>query len=454
MKDLTSGNVYKTFFLFGFPMVLSGLLAQMYGIIDTSIAGKLIGETGLAATGVTSPLTTFLSSVYWGYGTGFSIYIAKLFGAREYLKIRRAVATFFAIQIAFTAVMVAVCLGFHKQIFDLLNVDETLREEAYAYYSVYVAGLCFIVFNNSFLSILNAFGISGFQLCMSAAATILNIGGNILLVKLGMGVKGLAISSVFAGGVVDILYIFKLRSCYKEMGVASEKFSLKAQGFKESFAYSLPNTAQQMVMYLSSLLLSPLVNGLGKEAPAAYSVALTLFNLIAAVFGNSAKALSNYTAQCMGLGKCDRIKKGLGAGALQGAAFALPFLLVCAVFPDTVCSLFFKSDASELTKNYAVLFARVYAPMMILYGVNNLFHALYRGTKASVCLFTSTLCGAAVRYAASAMLIAKLGMNGFYLGWAISWAAESVYAIVLYFTNVWNPEKKREKIAYSCGGSF
>ena len=55
MKDLTSGNVYKTFFLFGFPMVLSGLLSQMYGIIDTSIAGKLIGETGLAATGVTSP---------------------------------------------------------------------------------------------------------------------------------------------------------------------------------------------------------------------------------------------------------------------------------------------------------------------------------------------------------------------------------------------------------------
>ena len=29
MKDLTSGNVYKTFFLFGLPMVLSGLLSQM-----------------------------------------------------------------------------------------------------------------------------------------------------------------------------------------------------------------------------------------------------------------------------------------------------------------------------------------------------------------------------------------------------------------------------------------
>ena len=447
MKDLTRGNIYKTFFLFGFPMVLSGLLSQMYGIIDTSIAGKLIGETGLAATGVTSPLTTFLSSVYWGYGTGFSIYIAKLFGAKEYGKIRRAVAVSFAIQIAFTAVMAAVCLGFHKQIFNLLNVDETLREEAYAYYSVYVAGLCFIVFNNSFLSILNAFGISGFQLWMSVAATVLNIGGNIFLVKIGMGVRGLALSSVFAGVAVDICYIFKLRACYKEMGTAGEKFSLKTQGFRESFAYALPNMAQQMVMYLSSLLLSPLVNGLGKEAPAAYSVALTLFNLIAAVFGNSAKALSNYTAQCMGLKKYDRIKKGLGAGALQGLAFSLPFLLVCAFFPEAVCSLFFKPEASAVTKNYAILFARVYAPLMFLYGTNNLFHALFRGTKASVCLFTSTFWGAAVRYVASALLIAKAGMNGFYLGWAISWAAEAVYAIILYLTNVWNPARKEAAAA-------
>lgn len=250
---------------------------------------------------------------------GFSIYIAKLFGSGEYRKIRRAVALSFAIQLAFTAVMVAVCLGFHKQIFRLLNVEETLTEEAYAYYSVYVAGLCFIVFNHSFLCILNAFGIGGFQLWMSVAATVLNIGGNILLVKMGMGVRGLAISSVFAGVAVDILYIFKLRSCYKEMGVADGKFSAKAQEFGESFAYSMPNMAQQMVMYLSSLLLSPLVNGLGKEAPAAYSVALTIFNLIGAVYSNSSKALSNYAAQCMGVQKIRPNQKGTGRGGDTGA---------------------------------------------------------------------------------------------------------------------------------------
>lgn len=71
MKDLTQQNIYKTFFLFGAPLVLAGLLAQAYGIIDTSIAGKMIGDKGLAATGATSPLTTAISSLFWGFGIGF-----------------------------------------------------------------------------------------------------------------------------------------------------------------------------------------------------------------------------------------------------------------------------------------------------------------------------------------------------------------------------------------------
>ena len=66
MKNLTSGNIYKTFFLFGFPVCLSGLLAQLYNVIDTIIVGQFIGESGLAAIGATSPFVTLLTSIFWG----------------------------------------------------------------------------------------------------------------------------------------------------------------------------------------------------------------------------------------------------------------------------------------------------------------------------------------------------------------------------------------------------
>ena len=91
MKDLTKGNIYKTFFAFGVPLVLSGLFSQLYTIVDTIIAGKFIGEHALAAIGATEPCIKFIQSIFWGFGVGFSIYIARLYGAGEYAKIKNAV---------------------------------------------------------------------------------------------------------------------------------------------------------------------------------------------------------------------------------------------------------------------------------------------------------------------------------------------------------------------------
>jgi Na+-driven multidrug efflux pump len=70
VKDLTRGNIYKTFFLFGLPLALSGLLTQSFHIVDTMIAGKFLGDIGLAAMGAVAPFITFCSSVFWGFGAG------------------------------------------------------------------------------------------------------------------------------------------------------------------------------------------------------------------------------------------------------------------------------------------------------------------------------------------------------------------------------------------------
>ena len=84
MKDLTKGNIYKTFILFAIPLILSGVLSQCYNLIDTVIAGKYLGDTGLAAIGSTSAFVTFCSSIFWGFANGASVQIASLFGAKKY----------------------------------------------------------------------------------------------------------------------------------------------------------------------------------------------------------------------------------------------------------------------------------------------------------------------------------------------------------------------------------
>ncbi len=440
MKDLTKGNIYKTFFLFGLPLVLSGLLSQAYGIVDTAIAGKFFGDEGLAAMGATAPLITFISSVFWGLSSGFSIYIARLFSTKEYKKIKSAVYTMWLVMLIACICVTLLFITLRNPLFDLLKIEEGIRETAFAYFAVYMIGLFPIIMTVHGVHLFNAFGIGTFPFIMSLLSALVNVLGNVLsVVVFRMGIEGLALSSVVSAFSVCVCYFFKFRNCLKEIGVDKEKVKLGIKYIKNASPFALPNMFQQAVMYFASLAISPLVNGLGVSATASYSVVMRVYELNTSVYHNSTRASTNYAAQCAGQKEYSKIKKGVFVGLLQSVLLTTPFVLACVIFHEPVCSLFFKADADVLTKEYAYLFARQYLPFVYLQLVCNLFHGLFRGVKATGHLFATSFTGAAAQYLFVSLLIPSMGMSGFYLGWILSWAVEAVLCFVLFFLGGWNP---------------
>ena len=103
MKDLTSGNINKNLLLYAFPALLSILLNRTYTTIDTIMLGQIIGEYGLAAVGSTGGLITALSSLFWGAGTGISIYFGMLMSKKETVKLISSIKSnvFFTMIVAF-----------------------------------------------------------------------------------------------------------------------------------------------------------------------------------------------------------------------------------------------------------------------------------------------------------------------------------------------------------------
>lgn len=446
MKDLTKGNIYKTFFLFGLPIVLSGLLTQTYSTIDTAIAGQYLGDQGLAAIGATAPLITFISAIFWGYYVGFSIYTAKLFSEGSYQKIKSAVLSTRILGLIVAVAISLFMIIFYRPVFDFLNIEESLRADAFKYFAVYIAGIYIITLTNANVSLLNSFGISSYPLFISAVSAVLNIAGNIFtIISLKMGVDGLALSTVFAALVGNILYEVKYRQCLKELGVNKQKSHIGLSYIKPSVSYALPTMFQQMIMYVASLFISPLVNGIGTDASASYSVISKIYDINASVYQNSTKAFTNYAAQCSGHKEYNKIKKGVRVGLLQSSLFVAPFVLVCVILPKQICSLFFKANASATAIQYAVLFTRYALPFIYFNVVNNLFHGLYRATKSAKFLFFVTFFGAAVRYVSSIILIPYYGMTGFCAGWIISWILEAVFSFALYLSGKWNPDNVKSK---------
>ncbi len=370
-----------------------------------------------------------------------SIHIAALFGARKYHDIKRAVchnlATVTIASITF-GIVVALCSNW---ILKFLQVDEVIFADAKLYLNIYILGFFLLLLSNNLLQILNAFGLSTFPFYMSLISTVLNIAGNILSITvLGMGVAGVAVSTLFSALVVDLCYIFKLRACFGEMGVLKDKVRFDFQIIRKISLYALPCSMQQLIMYIASLTISPMINGIGSNASAAYTVVQQLYNFIASLYQNSAKTLSNYTAQCVGAGKITQLKKGVRTGFIQGIAFiALP-LFICVFMAEPVCSLFFPEDYKGESLRYAVLFASMYLPFILFNVVNNLFHAFYRGTTSMKLLVLLTGAGAVARIVFSIIFVQNYGMQGAYIGWVLSWIAESVLALGSYFSGVWKKD--------------
>ena len=447
MKDLTKGNIYKTFILFAIPLVLSSLLSQAYTTIDVIMAGKLLGDDALGATGAISPFSTFINSVFWGYAMGVGVYLSHLFGAKDYAKIKQVVINNLTMYSAVLMMISLLFVTFRYSIYDLLNVDPQIVEECNSYFVVITLGKVFIMFGTFCVFTCHAFGDSTFPLVMSSLSAILNIlSSAACVVLLGTGVEGLAYGSVFAGVVVTVMYVWKLRSVFKKMDVQGVKTQFRLGVIRDTSKYAIPTMMQQSVMYFAGLILSPMVNSLGSAASASYTVTLRIHDLNANIYINSSRTLGNYVAQCYGAKKYHLLKKGVRVGLVQSFALVLPVILASSLFAPQVANLFYGSDANPVSVGYTVDFLRYCLPFLSIAVVANLFHNFFRGMGRMKALLIMTIAGAVIRILISALLIGRYGIYGYYAGWMSSWLLDASVGVFLYFFGNWKKQLPQETL--------
>ena len=90
-KDLTVGRPETVLRQFCLPLFGSVLFQQLYNIADSLVAGKFVGENALAAVGNSYEITLIFLAFAFGCNIGCSVVVSKLFGAKEYDRLKTAV---------------------------------------------------------------------------------------------------------------------------------------------------------------------------------------------------------------------------------------------------------------------------------------------------------------------------------------------------------------------------
>ena len=191
---MTEGGIFKNLLFFATPLILGNLLQQMYNAVDSIIVGNYVGSNALAAVGAGASLIYLLIAFSLGASVGAGVIVSQYLGAKEKEGVHKAVHTAMTISIILGLILTAGGILFSRKLLVMMNTPAEILDDAACYLRIYSCGLIFNVVYNMAAGILNAAGNSRRSLMYLAAAAVVNIFMDLLLIAgLKIGVAGAAI---------------------------------------------------------------------------------------------------------------------------------------------------------------------------------------------------------------------------------------------------------------------
>lgn len=368
VNDLTKGKTTPLILKFYFPMLVTNMLQQMYNIADTAIVGKGIGENALAAVGNMSSLTFLIFGFAMGLSNGFSVIVAQNFGAKDYARLKRSVASSIVLSGIIGIVLTILSTSLLRPILHLLRTDSSIIHDGLVYGYLLFGGLIATISYNLCSCILRALGDSKTPLIAIIASTIVNITLDVVSIYiLKMGVAGAAIATIFAQFVSVSICYSKLRKI-DEISLKKSDFQGNSEMYGILFKNGLPMAFMNSITAIGCMVVQYFVNGLGVVYTTTYSACSKFINLFMQPACTAGFTMSAFTSQNYGAKRFDRIREGLHV--CLSIAFTAYIVLgsVMFFFPAQLASLILSSDKT-------IEIACTYLPVcgMFLLGVDFLF---------------------------------------------------------------------------------
>lgn len=434
---MTEGGIFKNLLFFATLLILGNLLQQMYNAVDSIIVGNYVGSNALAAVGAGASLIYLLIAFSLGASVGAGVIVSQYLGAKEKEGVHKAVHTAMTISIILGLILTAGGILFSRKLLVMMNTPAEILDDAACYLRIYSCGLIFNVVYNMAAGILNAAGNSRRSLMYLAAAAVVNIFMDLLLIAgLKIGVAGAAIATNFSQAISCILalwFLFRVPADYR--------ISLKSLRIHKAMALriiqiGLPTGIQNMVISFSNILIQASINQYGATAVAGFSAYLKIdgFNILPVL--SFSMAITTFIGQNYGAGKYDRMKKGMWVTLLMGIVYTVLTGILLLTFSGQIMRLF-SEDVGVIA--YGQTAMRYFCPFYWILAILHSLAGTVRGTGKSIppmvvllvslCLFRIVWIQLVLPYYTS--------IEGIFILYPVSWLVGAVLMILYTWKGKW-----------------
>ena len=320
--ELTRGSCWRTILLFSVPIIISYLLQQVYSISDAAIVGQTLTAEEVAGVTDTTPLVFVFLQFAFGSSAGFCAVTACRVGTHDQPGVRRSLATQFVLSGALTVILTALALALLDPMLAWINVtpdSPAVYNAARSYCSIIFAGIGAQLFYNFICSFLRSLGDSATPLLFLLFSTVLNVGLDLLFILVFCwGVAGAAAATVAAQLISTFACFFYAFSKYPEIRLSREDWRITWRDIWRHVIQGVPLGLQFSVLSIGIIVMQGVVvqfdilDGVmvSNAAQNGFGAAHKLNNLLMTPFNGLGSAMTSFTAQNLGAGDHERIKRG------------------------------------------------------------------------------------------------------------------------------------------------
>ncbi len=389
--DMTSGNITRHIISFALPLLIGNIFQQLYNTVDTWVLGRYVSNEAYAAVGSVGPIVNMLIGFFTGLSSGAGVVISQYYGAHRHEDVQRTVHTAITMTLLLGVLFTALGITITPYMLSLMKTPENVLPESKTYLYIYFSGMLGLMLYNIGAGILRAVGDSQRPFYFLVICAVMNTVLDLLFVlKLGMGVEGVALATILAQGVSALLVILTLMRTDECIKLHLRKLRIHTDILKKIFRVGIPAAIQMAITAFSNIFVQSYINYFGDDCMSGWTTYSKVDQLLFLPMQSIALASTTFVGQNLGSDQVERAKKGvrvsLSIALISTAVLMIPVLL----FAPSIVAFF--NDKSEVVY-YGSLLLRYLSPFYVLCCFNQVYSGALRGAgnaKAPMVLMLSS----------------------------------------------------------------
>ena len=387
--SLKNDSVYSLFIKIAIPSSIGTIFQNLYSVVDSIFAGKMISESALAAIGQIFPIYFIIIALGIGLSIGTTSLIANNIGANNLENSGKIFAQSFIISIIVSILVTIVGIFLSSSLIWFINKDVETLELSLKYINIIFFGSIVIFLLMSINSSLSAQGDTKSYRNVLIFSFLLNIILNPILISgkffsyqifSPLGIEGIAYATIISQ-FVGIFYLFiqltKTQIYKYVIFTIIPNFNI----IKNILSQGIPVSIGMMMIAVGSYILIFFVGFFGVEAIAGYTSASRYEQLFFLPLLGLSTATVTIVGQNFGAKEYKRVLETYKKGVIIGVSILSILGLIIFLTSDMAMNLF---TDNEQVKKYGANYLKISSLMFPAFPFFFIGNATFQGLKRSI----------------------------------------------------------------------